>query len=54
MLSQKKKRSKKYTSWIELKNPIAVNIDGQAGKGEIIKFQKDQEELMDEHETSGI
>ena len=54
MLSQKKKRSKKYTSWIELKNPIAVNIDGQAGKGEIIKFQKEQEESMDEHETSGI
>ena len=54
ILSQKKKKSKKYTSWIELKDPITVNIDGQAGKGEIIKPQKAKEESMDEHETSGI
>ena len=54
ILSQKKKKSKKYTSWIELKDPMTVNIDGQAGKGEIIKPQKAKEESMDEHETSGI
>ncbi|MEC9437769.1 MAG: DUF5752 family protein [Candidatus Neomarinimicrobiota bacterium] len=48
------KKSTKFIDWIELDDPLIVTIDGQNGKGEIIKSQKNLDEKMDEQETSGI
>jgi hypothetical protein len=48
------KKSTKFIDWIVLDDPLIVTIDGQNGKGEIIKSQKALDEKMDEQEASGI
>ena len=45
---------RKFINWIELDEPLAVSIDGQNGKGEIIKPRKSLKEKMDEQQASGI
>ena len=52
--NQKSKKSAKFINWIELDDPMAVSIDGQNGKGEIIKPRKSLKEKMDEQQASGI
>ena len=52
--NQKSKKSAKFINWIELDEPLAVSIDGQNGKGEIIKPRKSLKEKMDEQQASGI
>ena len=52
--NQKSKKSTKFINWIELDEPLAVSIDGQNGKGEIIKPRKSLKEKMDEQQASGI
>jgi CheY-like chemotaxis protein len=44
----------KYTKWIHLDRPVTVTIDGQTGEGAIIKPLDEAQEIMDEHEASGI
>ena len=52
--NQNSKKSTKFIDWIELDEPLAVSIDGQNGKGEIIKPRKSLKEKMDEQQASGI
>ena len=51
---QNSNKSTKFINWIELDEPLTVSIDGQNGKGEIIKPRKSFKEKMDEQQTSGI
>jgi hypothetical protein len=44
----------KYIKWIRLENPMTVTIDGETGNGSIIKPLNPTQEIMDEHEASGI
>lgn len=44
----------KYTQWIQLKEPLTVNIEGHTGKGTILKPIKPLREMMDEQESPGI
>ena len=44
----------KYIKWIRLERPFTVTIDGETGNGSIIKPLKPTQEIMDEHEASGI
>ena len=41
----------KYTTWIKVKQPLVININGNTGYGIIAKFT---EEIMDEEESTGI
>ena len=40
-----------YTTWIKVKQPLIININGNTGEGSIAKFS---EEIMDEEESTGI
>ena len=40
-----------YTTWIKVKKPLVININGNTGKGIIAKFPED---IMDEKESTGI
>ena len=40
-----------YTTWIKVKQPLIININGNTGDGIIAKFPK---EIMDEDESTGI
>ena len=44
----------KHTKWIRLERPLSVTIDGETGEGSIIKPLAPTQEIMDEHEASGI
>ncbi|MEE9572007.1 MAG: PEP/pyruvate-binding domain-containing protein, partial [Candidatus Neomarinimicrobiota bacterium] len=41
----------KYTTWIRVKKPLVININGNTGEGIIAKFPK---EIMDEEKSTGI
>ncbi len=45
---------KEFTSWIHLKLPVLVKIDGKTGYGIILKPVDPEVEIMDEQESSGI
>jgi hypothetical protein len=40
-----------YTTWISVKQPLIININGNTGEGIIANFPK---EIMDEEESTGI
>ncbi|MFC1785442.1 PEP/pyruvate-binding domain-containing protein, partial [Candidatus Neomarinimicrobiota bacterium] len=40
-----------YSTWIKVKQPLIININGNTGKGIIAKFSK---EIMDEEDSTGI
>jgi len=40
-----------YTTWIKVKQPLIININGNTGDGIIAKFPK---EIMDEEDSTGI
>ncbi len=40
-----------YTTWIRIKQPLIININGNTGEGIVAKFPK---EIMDEEESTGI
>ena len=44
----------KYLNWVQLDEPIVVQIDGTSGDGVILKPIKPEKETMDEEESTGI
>lgn len=48
------KKETKYLNWVQLDEPIVVQIDGTSGDGVILKPIKPEEETMDEEESTGI
>ena len=48
------KKETTYLKWIQLKEPIAMHIDGSSGKGLILKKEVQQIDLINEDESSGI
>ena len=44
----------KHIKWIRLERSLSVTIDGETGDGTIIKPLAPVQEIMDEHEASGI
>ncbi len=52
--AQPVKQSTKYIRWIELSDPLMVNIDGSTGEGTIMKPQIGPVDIMDETESTGI
>jgi len=43
-----------YTSLIELDEPVFININGQTGEGIVLKPLPNENEIMDEDESTGI
>ncbi len=52
--NQSIKKETKYLNWIQLDEPIVVQIDGSSGDGVILKPIPPKEEIMDEEESTGI
>ncbi len=52
--SQTIRQKKKFTKWIQVEKPVTVKIDGQTGNGIILKPSEDEQEFMDEQDSSGI
>ena len=52
--NQNVKAVTKFTKWIQLDRPVTVTINGQTGKGSIIKPLDPVQKLMDEQESTGI
>lgn len=52
--SQTIREETKFTRWIQLKESVTVNIEGQSGKGTMLKPAQQKMDLMDEQESSGI
>lgn len=44
----------RYTSLIELDEPVFININGQTGEGIVLKPLPNENEIMDEEESTGI
>ena len=52
--SSKCKKETDYLKWMQLKNPLIMQIDGSSGNGLILKKEIKQDEVIDEDESSGI
>ena len=52
--SYKCKKETTYLKWIQLKEPLAMHIDGSSGKGLILKKEVQQVDFINEDESSGI
>ena len=48
------KKKTKSIKWIELKEPLFIQLDGTTGTGIIMKPQEKKNETMDERESTGI
>ena len=48
------KKETKYLNWVQLDEPIVVQIDGTSGDGVILKPIKPEKQTMDEEESTGI
>ena len=48
------REQKVYTSWIELDHPLLISINGNTGEGLIANVSDQENEIMDEAESTGI
>jgi len=48
------REQKVYTSWIELDHPLLISINGNTGEGLIANISNQENEIMDEAESTGI